>query len=103
MARFKDIAYLESETTTLDKLHRPIVKYSKTAVYCDVKSIGQSEFYQSAVAGYKPEIKLVMKLVDLTNVTHVEYNNKLYTITRTYEVGDNVEVTLSSMVVNNGW
>lgn len=101
MARFQDIAYLCKEVSTLDKLHRPILNYTKTMIYCDIKSIGQNEFYQSAVAGYKPEIKMVAKLVDLTDVSHIEYNDKLYTITRTYLNGDNVEITLSALVSNN--
>lgn len=98
---FKDIGYLMKETITLDNKHRPKVSYQKSLFYCNEKSIGQSEFYQSAAVGFKPEIKLEAKLIDLTGVTHIEYNNVLYKILRTYKKEDITELVLTSTVVEN--
>lgn len=89
------------EVQTLDKLYRPKVSYVKELFYCNELSITQSEFYQSATVGFKPEIKLETKLVDLTDVSHVNYHDKNYKILRTYKKGDNIELTLVSTVIDN--
>ena len=98
---FKDVAYAMIESQTLDNKFRPVVHYEDRPIYCNVKSIGQSEFYQSATAGFKPEIKLEAKLLDLTNVTHIKYNNKIYKILRTYQLEDKIELTLTSIIIDN--
>ena len=98
---FKNVGYLMKETTTLDSKKRPKFSYEETLFYCNEKSIGQSEFYQSASIGFKPEIKLEAKLIDLTNVTHVKYNNVIYKILRTYRKEDIIELILTSTIVEN--
>lgn len=98
---FKNVGYLMKENTTLDSKNRPEVTYTESLFYCNEKSIGQSEFYQSASVGFKPEIKLEAKLIDLTNVTHIRYNNTIYKILRTYKKEDIVELVLTSTVVEN--
>jgi hypothetical protein len=98
---FKNVGYLMKETITLDNKKRPKVSYTESIFYCNEKSIGQTEFYQSASVGFKPEIKLEAKLLDLTGATHVKYNNVIYKILRTYKKEDIVELTLTSTVVEN--
>lgn len=98
---FKNVGYLMKENTTLDSKNRPKVSYTESLFYCNEKSIGQSEFYQSASVGFKPEIKLEAKLIDLSGVTHVKYNDVIYKILRTYKKEDIVELTLTSTVVEN--
>ena len=98
---FKDVGYLMYEKQTLDKLHRPKVSYTEELVFCNVKSIGQSEFYQAQTAGLKPEIKIEVKLVDLNGATHFKLNDKVYKILRTYKKEDIIEITLTAMVIEN--
>ena len=98
---FKNVGYLMKESNTLDNKNRPKVSYTESLFYCNEKSIGQSEFYQSASVGFKPEIKLEAKLIDLTDVTHIRYNNTIYKILRTYKKEDIVELVLTSTVVEN--
>ena len=98
---FKNVGYLMKEIITLDSKNRPKVSYTESLFYCNEKSIGQSEFYQSASVGFKPEIKLEAKLIDLSDVTHVKYNDVIYKILRTYKKEDIVELTLTSTVVEN--
>ena len=98
---WKNVAYLMRESTTLDELHRPKVSYTESKIYCNVKSIGQSEFYQAESAGLKPEIKIETKLIDLTNVTHIKLNGTIYKVLRTYKKQDIIEITLTSMVIKN--
>lgn len=98
---FKNVGYLMTENITLDTKNRPKVTYTESLFYCNEKSIGQSEFYQSEAVGFKPEIKLEAKLLDLSNVTHIKYNNVIYKILRTYKKEDIVELTLTSTVIEN--
>lgn len=101
MARFKDIGYLLKEESILDKLNRPKISYQETKVFCNIKSITQSEFYQAQVVGLKPEIKIEVKCTDLTDITHFKLNDKIYKILRLYPKEDIVEIVLTSMVINN--
>lgn len=98
---FKNVGYLMKEQKTLDQKNRPKVSYTESIFYCNEKSIGQSEFYQSASVGFKPEIKLETKLINLTEVTHVKYNDVIYKILRIYKKEDIIELTLTSTVVEN--
>lgn len=98
---YKDVGYLAREVHTVNELHRPKITYNFEKVFCNVKSIGQSEFYQAQTAGFKPEIKIEIKLVDLEGVTHFRVNNVLYKILRMYKIMDKIELTLTSMVIKN--
>lgn len=98
---WKDTAYLMKEEKTLDELHRPKVSYIEQKIFCNVKSVGFSEFYQAQSAGFKPEIKIETKLIDLTNVTHVKLNNTMYKVLRIYKKQDITEIILTSMVIAN--
>lgn len=99
---WKDIGYILTEKKTKDELHRPKITYTEKKVYCNIKSIGQSEFYQAQTAGLKPEIKVEVKLQDtVNNATHFKIKGKIYKILRTYKLQDKTEITLTSMVIEN--
>lgn len=98
---YKDVGYRLIEHQTFDKHNKPIISYTESKFFCNEMSVGQSEFYQSSAVGLKPEIKLEAKLLDLTGITHIKYNNKIYKILRTYKKGDEVEITLTSTIVEN--
>lgn len=98
---YKDVGYFMKEVQTLDNMYRPKVSYKEELFYCNELSITKNEFYQSATAGFKPEIKLETKLVDLTDMSHVKYEGRLYKILRIYKDGDNIELTLVSTVIES--
>ncbi len=99
---WKNIGYLLEEINTVDELRRPKFLYKEKKVYCNIKSIGQSEFYQAQVTGLRPEIKVEIKCCNLDNkFTHFKYKDKIYKILRTYKKEDVIEITLTSLVVNN--
>ena len=60
-----------------------------------------TEFYQAQSAGLKPEIKVELRLVDIADVTHFKYNDKLYKVLRTNIKEDSTELVLTSMVFDN--
>ncbi len=98
---FKDVGYLCKEKRTLDKHRRPKISYDEELIYCNVKSISLTEFYQAQSVGLKPEIKIEARLIDITDATHFRYNNKLYKILRTNKKEDSIELILTSMVIKN--
>ena len=99
---WKNIGFLLKEVNTVDALHRPKITYQDKKVYCNIKSIGQSEFYQAQVTGLKPEIKAEIKCISWEDsYTHFRFNNKIYKILRTYKKEDVIELTLTSLVVSN--
>lgn len=99
---WKNIGYLLKEINTIDELHRPTISYQEIKVYCNVKSIGQSEFYQAQVTGLKPEIKVEVKCCGIDNtITHFKFKDKIYKILRTYKKEDIIELTLTSLVIEN--
>ena len=98
---WKDVCYLLKEKNTLDELNRPKIQYEEIKAYCNVKSVGQSEFYQAQVAGLKPEMKIELKLIDLNGITHIKLNSKLYKILRTFKKEDVIEIVLVSTLIEN--
>lgn len=98
---FKDVGYLCKEKRTLDKHNRPKISYEDKMIYCNIKSIGLTEFYQAQSVGLKPELKIEARLIDLDGATHFKYNNKLYKILRTNKKEDSIELVLTSMIINN--
>lgn len=80
-------------------VHGEVVKeatYRK--VYANKKSVRQSEFYQGASAGLKPELVFEIRAVEFRNEEYVRFNGKMYTIVRMYENGENIELTVTSFV-----
>lgn len=98
---FKDVGYLCKEISTVDKNKRPKISYDEKIVYCNIKSIGLTEFYQAQSVGLKPEVKIECKLVNLEGITHFKYDNRLYKILRINKKEDLTEIILSSFIIKN--
>lgn len=97
---WRDSGYLCQETITYDKFNRPKIGYTETFVYCNKKSVRQSEFYQAQAQGLKPELVVEVKQFD--NETHFRFNEKLYRIIRSYTKSDEIiELVLTSTLVEN--
>ena len=57
--------------------------YSKQ-VYCQVQSVTQREFFEAGRNGLNPEFKFTLFFGDYNDEPVVEYNNKQYSVYRTY-------------------
>ncbi|MDM5189358.1 phage head closure protein [Bacillus sp. DX4.1] len=57
-------------------------------VFCGKKSIPQSEFFQAGQSGIKASRVLIVHVLDYQDETKVKYNEKVYSIYRTYERDD---------------
>lgn len=72
-----------------------------TKVYANKKSIRQTEFYQAQATGLKPELAFEIHSIEYENQEILEYNLKKYTIIRTYDKGEFIELICQG-VVNSG-
>lgn len=64
-------------------------------VFAEIKSVGQSEFYQAQTAGKKPEIKFkITDYMDYQGQKYLLHNGVRYSILRTYRTESNeLEIT----------
>lgn len=96
---FDNVIKLVSEVKTTDEYGDTHVTKNEKVVFAELKSIGQSEFYQAQAVGLKPEIKFVLQ-------DYLEYNNEQivrftefgketeeeYTVLRTYRNNNLIEL-----------
>lgn len=74
---------------------------TKTTVFGDVKSVGYSEFWKAAQAGFQTELKADIHTKEYDGQRLVEINGKRYKVLRTYmsKNGEITELTLTDLPV----
>ncbi len=79
-----------------------IMNVSERDVMAKLKSIGQSEFYQAATSGYKPELKFELAdYLEYKNEPLVRWMGMQYKILRTFRTVTNaIELTVYGGVRN---
>ena len=100
----EDIAYLVTEKITgVDDDGNELKKWLSNRVFCKVRSVTRSEFYNAATDGLKPNLDITIShRIDYNGEKVVWYNDQLYDVIRTYWNGDEVELTLQSRIGNIG-
>ena len=98
---FSDKIKLIEITYTENDMGDIIEGTTKTEVFANKKSIRQSEFYQAAATGLRPEIMFEVWSEEYSSQPKVEYDNKEYTVIRSYDKGELTELVCQG-VVNNG-
>lgn len=95
---YDNIVKFISETTSVNEYGDTVTTTTERTVFAEVKSIGQSEFYQSQASGFKPEIKFVLadfydyqgeRSLKFTPYSGIE---TIYEVIRTYRVDNRLEV-----------
>lgn len=103
---YGDVINLLSDSTTTNNIGDPVKTPVAREVFADRKSIRQSEFYQAAAAGLKPEVMFEMRLADYEGEESLSYAEdpedtpKIYTIIRTYEKNKDMIELICKRVVN---
>lgn len=91
-----------SSTETTDRTGDSVITEVKREVYADLKSIGQSEFYQAQAHGLKPEIKFIIAdYYDYNDEKIIEYDEKRYSILRTFRVDKTLEIVCQGDIHGN--
>jgi len=79
--------------------HGEIIKtFVWETIFAQKKSIKQTEFYSAANVGLKPELTFEIFMFEFNYQEKLKYNGKEYTILRTYEKGEKIELVVSSQI-----
>ena len=99
---YNETAKLISQTMSEDEYGDAVVSETETEVFVDLRSITQTEFYQAAAVGFKPEIKFLMAdYLDYHGEQFIDYcpynalKSERYRIIRTYRNGNQLELVCS--------
>lgn len=99
---YNEIAELGKEKLTKDEYLNEIQSFEWTEVFCKRASIGQQEFYSSAVVSLKPEFKLILAdYYDYDNQKVIRYDGKLYDVIRTFIAKNTIELTVKERFERN--
>ena len=90
---YDEVIYLLSTQSKTNEVGDQIEAIEKSIRFAQIKSIGQSEFYQAQAQGLKPEIKFVLAdYLDYNNQEEVVHNNFRYKVLRTFRTGNEIEI-----------
>ena len=95
---FRDIAFLITATDSVTAAGDAIETLAERQIYCNKKSIRQSEFYQAQASGLRPELMLEIRSIEYSGEELIRYGTKTYTIMRTYDTGEFVELICQGLV-----
>ena len=92
----------ETETGEKDNYGDKIIQEVRKEVLAQRMSIGMKEFYQAQTDGMKPEIKFKLAdCYDYDNQKIVDYEGFRYKVLRTYQSGNELEITCYGGVRKN--
>ena len=79
-----NVMYLIKETATQDEIGQFISTEEKRLVYCDVRSVSRSEWFEAGRDGLQPSFVLVTFRPDYEDEKLVEFEGRRYGVYRTY-------------------
>lgn len=98
-----DVLTLIKRTPGKDADNRPIITEATRDVFCGLKSIGMTEFYQAHAQDFHPEAKFVLAdYLDYNNETMCQHNGQRYNVLRTYRTGQELELVVERAPVEDG-
>ena len=102
MSRWSDEATLigvsrETDAQDEDGFYDPATE-TETTVYCNIVSVGRSEFYRASQAGIQADLAIQVFELEYNGEKYVEIDGKRYFVVRAYKVPgkEYVELTLSA-------
>lgn len=96
---FNNVIKLVKEVKSVDGYGDTTTTQHEKVIFAELKSIGQSEFYQAQAVGLRPEIKFIIAdWLDYNDEKIVRYKafndaeEQEYTVLRTYRDGNTLEI-----------
>lgn len=90
---------LIKKTFESDLIGNQIEKTQESIVFCEVKSISRTEFYQAAQSGMKPQAAFIIYGFEYDNQESVRHNGIEYKVIKTYKINDNdLELTCEKVI-----
>lgn len=75
---------------------------TERVVFANKRSVSQSEFFSAGQNGLKPQYVFDIRLSEYNKEKELVYNSKTYTVYRTFEKGENIELYCEERVGNGG-
>ena len=92
---------LIGQTYIKDEIGQQIPNETKVNILCGVKSIGRNEFYNAAVANFKPTLTFVIHAYEYNREGIVEFEGQRYNVIRTYSTSfEELELTCERVIAN---
>lgn len=105
---YNNVIKLVSEQSKIDEAGDTVKTFKERTVFADLRSIGQTEFYQAQASRLKPEIKFVLpdyleyKGEKMLKYQAFDSDEELeYTVIRTYRNGNELEMVCERGVDKN--
>ena len=89
-----DIAYLITKKYSEDEIGQDISERTEQEVFCEILSISQSEFFEAAQSGLKPQYKIKMWAEEYGGQDEVRIGDEYFTVYRNYTVNGMIELYL---------
>lgn len=83
-----DACYLLTAEVNKDEIGNMIKTEKKFMVWCSKLSITRAEFNSAGILGFKPDLMLVVDAEAYSNEAFLEYEDKKYSIYKTYQRPD---------------
>lgn len=93
---------LNKKSYAKDSIGNQIPITTPIVIFCDKKSIGRTEFYNSAVSGLKPEIIFLVHSWEYDGETEVVFEGVKYKVIRTYSNDSEKTELTCEKVIGNG-
>jgi SPP1 family predicted phage head-tail adaptor len=90
---WRDVAELGQLAETVVN-YEPVKTWEYRQVYVNKKSVRQSEIYQAASVGLRPELMFEIRSQEFQNEERLRYNGKVYEIIRMYDRGEITELVV---------
>lgn len=99
-----DVLVLLSETMTKNEYGINVPTTTRTEVFCEVHSVTRAEVFEGGRNGLNPQFQFTIFNGDYNGESIVEYQEKTYSIYRTYQVPgtDYIELYVERKVGTNG-
>ena len=92
---------LISETFEFDDIGNQVPTEKETEVFCNVKSVSRSEFYNAATTGLKPSLVFVVHDYEYNGEEIVKFEDNRYKVIRIYRKNiEELELTCEKVIGN---
>ena len=98
--RHNQIIKLINVIVTEDAIGNQIASTTERAVYANEYYVSQSEFYNAAVAGLKPEKQFEMYSYEYQDEPKLKHDTDTYNIIRTEKRGDKIRLTCERILAD---
>lgn len=97
---WRDVVYLITQVEGENDIGDPIMDDGNPReVFANKRSVRQSEFYQAAQAGLRPELMFEVRSVEYQGEPKLRYDSRDYRIIRTYEKdSETIELICAGLV-----